>query len=680
MKVTYNWLREFVDIKIAPKALADKLTMAGLEVASIEQRSGDHIFEIEITSNRPDWLSIIGVAREVAAVTNKKLYAGRCQPRRGKKPHQPNPQRLDVKIGNKKDSPLYTAAVISGVKAGPSPEWLKNRLELMGCRSVNNIVDITNYVLFEIGEPLHAFDLDKLEGDTIFVRRARAGEKITTIDAQERALGTDILVIADSKKPVAVAGVMGGKDTEVTEGTRNILLEAAVFDPVVVRKGRRSLGVQSESSYRFERGVNPEDVETASLRAAEMIRQLCGGVCVLRKRAGAPLRNKKQISLELSGVNNALGIDIPAARVKRILSSLGFKINARSSGRFTVVIPHHRPDIRLQADLIEEIARVYGYENIPVSLAPARPAAEGAGFKEKVAFIKDILVGLGLNEVITYSLIDKKLLRYFGIQDTLEAIEVLNPLSSEQEILRPRLMPSLALCVARNLNRAREYINIFEVSKAFFRSEGSFKEETRLAVGLCGERSFLLESGLIKDPASPLHLKGILEVVFERMGIKEYAFCAQEGSSDISVSIRGETVGFITKAEKSALDNLDIKNKDLFALEVSLEKMISYADPERRYKRLPVYPGICRDISFILKKDIPAGGLLKAVEERGRPLLKEVKVSDCYQGKQIPQGFKGLTVSCFYRSDERTLTESEVSPVHSLICSLLKDEFGAQFR
>jgi phenylalanyl-tRNA synthetase beta chain len=628
----------------------------------------------------------VGIAREVAAITGKKLRGGSRLSVLGYRfsgEHRtPNTEHrnLQIKIEDKKDCPLYTAKIIKDIKVGPSPSWLMKRLELIGCRSVNNIVDITNYILFEQGEPLHTFDLDKLNGNAIFVRRAKPGEKITTIDAEQRVLNPDILVIADSVRPVAVAGVMGSKDTEVTQATKNILLEAAAFNPIVVRRGRRNLGIQSESSYRFERGVNLELVENASWQAAELIQESAGGSCVFVKSSGAIKTKRKSIILGLSVANKTLGIDIPAPKIKKILSSLEFKTKIKTKEHFAVEIPAHRPDVTSEIDLIEEIARIYGYENVPQTLPSVEPQVSIGEARDLVSLIKNILVGLGLNEVITYSLMDKDLLRDFRIDQGSQVIEILNPLSKEQEILRPGLMPSLAACVAYNLNQKQDYINIFEVAKVFSQSKASTHEELRLGIALCGIKSLLLEQGLIKDPVGLLHLKGVLEALFARLGVRDYNFNAKDNTSAITVYAGGEKIGLMAKLEKSVLDKLDIKNKDVFVLEFSLGRLLFCTNLNKKFSHLPIYPGISRDISLILKEEISVGDILKAIKEEGQPLLKQAAVVDYYKGKQIPPGFKGLTLSCLYRSDGRTLTEAEINPVHSLICNLLAERFGAQNR
>lgn len=659
-----------MEIKIAPQALAQKLTMTGLEVTSLEEHNGDFVFEIEVTSNRPDWLSVMGIAREVAAITREKLknvsriryHVSRKNVRRATCDVRP----FSIKIEDKKDCPLYTAKIIRDIKVGSSPDWLKKRLELLGCRSVNNIVDITNYILFEYGEPLHAFDLDKLNNDTIIVRRAKNNEKIVTLDGQERMLNCEILVIADKEKAVALAGVMGGKDTEVTQATKNILLEAAIFNPIIIRRARQGLGLQSESSYRFERGIDPEIAEKASWQAVKLIQELAAGKCILAKSSGITKTNKKSINLSISGVQKILDVQITPAKIKQTLASLDFKVKTKTKDKFTVEIPAHRADVNLEIDLIEEIARIFGYEFIPNTLPAARPQVSIGDTRGLVSLIKNTLVGLGLNEVITYSLINQDLLKGFGIGQ--EAIEILNPLSQEQGVLRPALLPSLVACIAYNLNQKQEYINIFEIASAFLNPP---KEELRLGIGLCGVRSLLLEQGLIKDEVGLLHLKGIIEALFERLGIKNYAFNKAVEPQTISILVNQEKIGLIQRLQRGV---------EVFMAELNLEKIFSYAQLKKEFAPLPKYPGITRDISFILKEGLSLKETLDTLQEKGRPYLCQIRIVDYYKGKQIPPGYRGLTVSCLYLSEERTLTEAEINPAHNLICRLLTEQFGAKIR
>ncbi|MFA5095905.1 MAG: phenylalanine--tRNA ligase subunit beta, partial [Candidatus Omnitrophota bacterium] len=578
MKATYNWLKDFVDIRISARDLADKLTMAGLEVVSLEERAGDFILEIEVTSNRPDWLNVLGIAREISVITGAKLKQGA-----GKKMHHAPRTTHQIHIEDKKDCPLYTARIIRDVRIGPAPGWLRNRLELVGVRSVNNIVDITNYVLLELGEPLHAFDLDKLNPQKIIVRRARPGETILTIDEEERNLGSAALVIADQDRAVAIAGVMGGKATEVTFNTKNILLEAAVFNPIVIRRSRQALGLQSESSYRFERGVDPEMVQKASGRALELIQEYCGGKEVAQGVAGTISAKKVTVALDTSYAAKVLGIDIAPLNIKRILSGLGFKIRSRAQA-VSAGVPSYRQDVRAPVDLVEEVARIFGYARIPVSLPAVKPDVTLGTRRDLVSEIKNILIGLGLTEAITFALVDKEGLNSFGDGFAGRAIEVMNPLSREQEVLRTTLMLGLGRSVAFNLNQKQDHVALFEIANIFRAGEKPC-EELSLAVALSGARSFLSGQGLLKDEAGLLGLKGILETLLNRLGISDYEFSAQG-----EVRIQNEKIGALICLSPRALKELEIKNKEVFLLEVSLDKLLSFCRLNKRFIPLPRYP------------------------------------------------------------------------------------------
>jgi phenylalanyl-tRNA synthetase beta chain len=676
MKVTYNWLKDFVEIKIAPKELAEKLTMAGLEVVSLEEKEGDFVFEIEATSNRPYWLSVIGIAREVAAITGKKL-----KPLASLRPKAAGVQPFSIKVENKKDCPLYSAKIIRGVKVGPSPEWLRKRLQLVGSRSVNNIVDITNYILFEWGEPLHAFDLDKLSSqELVSVRRAKPGEKIVTIDGEEKALNQDILVIADSQAPVAVAGIMGGKDTEVAGGSRNILLEAAVFDPALIRRGRQLLKLQSESAYRFERSVDAAIVEEASLRAVELITKLSGGKCVSAKSLGVRQKRAGSISLSLSRVNKALGTAIAGGEVKNILNGLGFKSSGGVKDNLKVSLPTHRPDVKSEVDLIEEVARIFGYDKVPLTLPKVSPRIIPSLKMDLLLRIRDSLLGLGLNEVITYSLIDRMLLRVLQEGQEEGAVEILNPLSSEQELLRVSLIPSLARCVSYNLNQKQAYVNIFEIAKVFSKSTPLPLEEYSLGIAFCGSKPLWLgEEGSLQDTPGFLHLKGVIEATLKRLGIKEIRFLAKN-DNEFLVQVQGETLGTLRRLKREALERLEIKNKELFLAEINLEKLFAFIRLDKKFTPLPKFPAILRDISVDVKEEVLAEKVFSLIARLGGPLLELAQLRDYYKGKQVEPGFKNLTISCHYCDKERTLTEEEISPLHDKIIQGLKEELKARIR
>jgi phenylalanyl-tRNA synthetase beta chain len=675
MKVTYSWLKKFVDLKISPEKLAEGLTMAGLEVVALEKFGEDSVLEIEITSNRPDWLSVLGVAREVSAIYGYKLKMPRLLAPK-LKPRTAAPVKISV--ASSKDCPFYSARIISGVKVAPSPEWLKNSLEALGCRSINNIVDITNYCLFEFGQPLHAFDLDKLHQSAIRVRRAQAGEKITTLDSQARVLDPEVLVIADANRPVAIAGVMGGVETEVTTTTRNILLESAVFNPVLVRRTKQKLGLQSESAYRFERGVDLGGTSHAAQAAQEMILRLAGGRPGGTKSLGAAKVVTPEINLEITYLNQLLGTEISGLQARKILNRLGLAAKTKNKKTLTVNVPGFRQDLKQPVDLVEEVARIYGYGKITKTLPAVKPTATGPNRREVVCLLKSILNGLGLSEAITYSLVDRSLLKQSGINlDNVVAIA--NPLSKEQEVLRPALWPSLIRSVAYNLNQQQEQISIFEVASAFIGQNQSVKEEPLLGVALCGVKSFFTKNGLVKDELTLLHLKGILETLFSRLGITNFDLINQQ-NKQIDILVNRKAAGFLLELTPQLLQAFDIKNRQVVLAQVSLERIFETVDLNKRFKGIPKYPAIMRDISFVINDNCSIKELLEAIKACGEPLLKQAEIVDYYQGKQIPSGFRGLTVSCLYRQDDRTLTEEEIAPVHSAICSLLTEKFGIKLR
>jgi len=583
MKFTYNWIKDFTDIKVPAEKLADKLTMAGLEVVSLDKRDGDYVFEVEITSNRPDWLSILGIAREVAAVTGSRLEAREVK----RKVKAQKFSSLTIEIENKKDCPLYTARVIRDLNVAPSPDWLRKRLELVGCRSVNNVVDITNYCLFELGEPLHAFDLDKLGQNRIIVRRAKAGEKITTIDGNVRNIDQGSLVIADSIRPLALAGIMGGKESEVTFSTKNILLEAALFNPILIRRMRQSHAIHSESGYRFERGIDPQIVHRASQRAAILMEEFCGGREVDFKSSGTAKTKERTVILRTVSVEKNLGLPISILKIKQILSSLGFKVYNRAKSALAITVPSFRQDVSLEEDLIEEVARVFGYENIPPTLPKILPSINIRDNRALISDIKNILIGLGLNEAVTYSLIDSGVLNKF--ETSVKPIGIMNPLSQEQEVLRSTLIPGLSRAVAYNLNQKQEYISIFEAANVYFDKNNSPCSELRLGIALSGTKRMLFNNSAIKDELGLLNLKGILEVLFGRLKIHNYEFASLDQESKSRIFINNEEIGYMQVLSPHLLDKLEIKNKKVFALELSLDKVFTCYRAQKKYTPLPKY-------------------------------------------------------------------------------------------
>ncbi|MDD5346998.1 MAG: phenylalanine--tRNA ligase subunit beta [Candidatus Omnitrophica bacterium] len=677
MKVTYEWLKDFVDIKLPADELAEELTMAGLEVKGIESRAGDTVFEIEITSNRPDWLSVIGVAREVAAITGKKL---KKSPVASQRSPVKKGERYSVEIEDKKDCPLYTAKIIRGVTVKASPEWLRKRLESIGCRPVNNIVDITNYVMFELGEPLHAFDRDRLDGDSIIIRRAKPQEKLVSIDGIERGLSPEIMVIADAGKAVAIAGVMGGKGAEVHEATTSVMLEAAQFNPVLVRRSRQKLGMQSEASYRLERGVDIQTVQQSSERAAQMILELAGGTKVCAASSAVSRRSPAAITIACASVTRHLGITLSRDTIAGILARLGFTVSRLRKDCLCVTVPAWRQDVKAEIDLIEEVARIRGYDAIPTTLPAAIYRAAEDRITEHIPVLKNMLMGLGLTEAVTYSLIDRKGLEGFW-PDAEAPIAVANPLSQEQELLRPTLIPSLARCVAYNLRQKQERINIFEIAKTYRKTGGKIREEYAVGFALCGHKTVWLEPDFrhASDEAGLLHAKGIIDTVLARLGIARRLYRAQT-DGNLIVEVDGRNVGRVLRLTGAQLASLDVKNREIFCAELSAAMLLELMGTAKTFVPFARLPGITRDISLVVKDDVSIEDVQAAIVKAAAGLVQETKVTDFYAGQHIEYGFKNLTISCFYCCADHTLIEDEVSPVHAKVIDALKTEFSAHIR
>jgi len=668
MKVTYNWLNDFVDITIPAEELAEKLTMAGLEVTHLEKRDGDFVFELEITSNRPDLLSVIGIAREVAAITDSKLRPLHIK---GLRSLKQKTGQLTIKIENKNDCPLYTAKVIKGVKIESSPDWLKRRLELVGLRSVNNIVDITNYVLMETGQPLHAFDLNRIKDDTIFVRRAKGSEKIVLIDGEKHNLTKDSLVIADRQKPIAVAGIMGGRDCEVVQETCDILLEAAIFHPITTRRASRLLGLSSESAYRFERGIDMQAVESASLQAVNLILKIAGGEFVLSKSTPRPKTKQQIITLKHNRIKRILGSDYNIREIKQILNALGFTVGKQSRTDCKISVPSFRIDVSQPVDLVEEIARISGYEKIPSRLPRIIPQDARAYSKWiKTRQVKNILISQGVNEAVTYSLLSRRCINEFGYPDT-KLMTVTNPLSSEQEVLRPSIIPGLITCIGYNLNQRQKDIRLFEIGNIFRNNQ----EKPFLGIAYCG-----------KEPEKTLRLlRGLLEILCYRLGIAKYEFgftrypCFPKDVS-LSLIVNKKICASLGMIKPAILENLDIKDY-LFAAELDLELLFAEIEKaQKRYIPVPLYPEAARDISIILKQNIPVGDVIKRIKLNQIRYLVEFNLKDEYLGKQIPPGHKGLTLSCIYQARDHTLTTQEVDISHQRVLDILRTAFSAQQR
>lgn len=683
MKLPFSWLKKYIDVKITPQKLAQLLTNAGLEVSEIKKTGNELVFEIEVTSNRPDLLSILGIAREVAAVTDvKNIDIPKALPLKAKasitKP-------FSIEIIDKKACPRYIGRLIKDVKIEDSPAWMKAAIESLGSRTINNGADITNYCLYETGQPMHAFDFDKLQGGKIVVRRAKKGESIVTIDGIKRQLDESILIIADEERPVAIAGIMGGIDTEISGSTKNILLESAFFDPVTVRRASRKLGLSTESNYRFERRVDTENVLFASCRAAYLYKEICSGnvnepfVDVNYIKAGT-----RAIQLTIQNFERLIGLKISASRIKIILQSLGFTVKpGKGKDSFIITVPSFRNDVAQEEDLIEEIARIEGYEKIENTMPQVKAHVDAASSDEYLSKrkIRQRLMSLGLDEVVTYSLLSGKNLDDANI-DAEKRLLIVNPLSIEQEVLRPSLLPSLLKVINTNLNRMNKDVRIFEIGKIYERTAKRFIETDYLAVALCGN-----VFGNWKDASRKVtfyDLKGIIESLLEDFGITDYKIerkssaCFAAGESAV-ITVEGQAVAELAKVNKGVLKNYDISEEVYFA-QLNIPSFLAYRKTAYRYHPVAKYPAVERDIALVVKKEVNAQAALDIIEEVGGVLVVKVELFDIYTGDQVPDGCKSLAFCIEYQSPDATLTEEEVSRVHNAVQDALISRLDGKLR
>ncbi len=674
MKISYNWIREYIDFKESPERLAEILTNSGSEVKAMGRIGGDYVMDIEITPNRSDCLSYTGVAREISALTGKKI---KIPPLKVKRKESSGQAPFTVDIKDKDLCPRYTARFIRDVKVGQSPDWLKKKIILMGLRPVNNIVDITNYVLFELGQPMHAFDYDKIKGKTVVIRRSRKAEKIASIDNVERPLEKDMLIIADEVRPIAIGGVMGGLDAEVTETTKNILLESAYFDPVSVRRTSFKLALTSESSYRFERGVDPGMVLPASERATLLIADICGGKIGELVDKGTRPGREKNVPLRIERLNKILNLNLKESYVKKVLSGLFLKVASPKKGIIRASIPSFRQDIRYEVDLIEEVSRIYGYENIAMTIPRiiSNPERKPLPWKARER-ASEVLTSLGLNEVITYGMVSKGNMQKIFDFDFLERtiIKVKNYLSFDQECMRPSLIPGILGVLAYNMNRGVKDMKIFEIGTVYSRdSKTGYSEKTNLGIALMGLSSDDWQRQ--KSNVTFLDLKGMLEILFSKLGfeIEKLEFSLPK------ILYKGKPIGSTTMLDDAVQKAFDLK-QEAFLAEIDFDALIKFVNLEKRFSDIPKYPSIKRDISLIAGEDASFAEIATVVAAHGGGFVEKVEPLEKYTGKQIPAGYHGLSFRVEYREKYRTLTTEEVDRIHTAIRKSLTETLGVKLR
>jgi phenylalanyl-tRNA synthetase beta chain len=668
---------------------------------------GDVVYDLEVTPNRSDWNSVIGIAREIAAVTGNKLkipdvnsagLRGSAAPSpKDAQQRVPASDLVSVRLDDPDLCPRYTARVVKGVKIGPSPDWLRSTLEKVGIRSINNVVDVTNYVMMEIGQPLHAFDYHLIakgqDGKpTIVVRRARAGEEFITLDGQKHQLTTDNLLIADETKGIALAGVMGGQNSEIKDNTVDVLIESAYFSPTNIRRTSKVLGLRTDASYRFERGADIDINDWASARCAQLILETAGGQLAEGMVDAYPQPvEPKEITLRHRTVNELLGLDLKPEEIEYYLGQLGLKIvkpKARPVGAaaapepVTFRIPTFRVDLEREADLSEEVGRLYGVDQIPAT--PPRGAIGANAFDavhDQIAEARRILSGLGLNEAQGQTLIANAECR----MPNADWVALANPLSSDMDVLRPSLLPGLIHSLRHNLSHKNYDVALFEVGRVFAQTNGKTREERRVAIALTGQRALPFWSGDDRDAKfDACDLKGLLDEFLDQFGLRGITFTRRPDAAGLFlesavISLGKNQLGECGQLSPALAKQYDLRDAVLLA-ELNLDLLLARRNPARSFKPLPQFPAIRRDVAMLVPEATTHDAILQVVRQARPANLEAVELFDVFRGKNVPAGQKSLAYAFTYRAADKTLTDAEANAAHTKVVDAFKTQLQATVR
>ncbi len=693
MKIVYDWLKEFVNVTAPATDLRSRLSLAGVAIDSIDESAAGPVLDAEVTANRPDCLGHYGIAREVAAIYRLSVNPLRPKVKESSE-RVASATRIDI------ESPelcgRYTARVLRGVQIQPSPGWLRQRLEAIGQNSINNVVDVTNYVMFELGQPMHAFDFDKLAERRIIVRRARAGEKVRTLDGAERNLAKEMGVIADASRAVAIAGVMGGADSEIGFTSRNILLESAWFDPISVRRTSKALGLRTEASYRFERGADPEMADLASRRAAELIQQVAGGELLEGAVDVYPGRTpEKRIELAREELLRVMGADIPDRDIEEILSALGFHPvrNDDNRGAAESLLatwdcrqPSWRQDVTRGIDLIEEVARHYGYEKFPPRLPPAKQPARRLPHAKAVDHLRERIIGLGYQEIIEIPIVDASRDTIFRPKGLTPAA-IGNPLAENASMMRSSGIVSMIGAIEWNLNHGQRNLRLFEIGKIYEMRNGEPVETPILTLGATG----LAREKTIYEPArefSFAELKGDVDRIAALAGGASWGKADRSwlaGGRAAEISFRadsGEPEGVAGQLAKRVADQLKLR-QDIFLAELRLDafsRATESALGALKYNPIPRFPAVERDFSLVLSDGITFAQVEQTIRALAIPEVQQIEGADLFRGGQIPAGRFSLMIRVTLQSAQATLTDAQIADYSSRIIAALEKELGASLR
>jgi phenylalanyl-tRNA synthetase beta chain len=672
----------------------DRAGVMGLEPSSTvgqklaqEMRLSDTIFDIDLTPNRPDCLSIIGVAREIAGIQKKRLRYPRIEL---SDPDDEISKRTSVTLKAPDLCPRYAARMVTDIRIGASPFWLQDRLLSVGLRPINNIVDITNFVLMEMGQPLHAFDFNRLAGNRIIVRTATAGERFTTLDEKERSLTPDMLMICDAEKPVAVGGVMGGLNSEIETTTRNVLIESAYFNPVSIRKTSKKLGLNTEASHRFERGVDPEGTLTALNRAAQLMVEIGTGKLVggIIDEYPRPVKTPK-MKLSAKDTNRLLGTRFSAKKIKRLLESIEFDVGLKTSKDLSVVPPSFRVDVTRPEDLMEEVARLSGYNNIPTTF-PMIPAETRKPLKslDTRNRIKHLMIGFGFSEVINYSFINRDACDLLGLPADdfrRKKVKILNPLTEDQTVMRTSLIPGLLGTMHHNHTQQEKNLKLFEIGKIFI-STGydQLPEEIEMLAGLwTGARYF--PSWHSKETACDFFdMKGVAEGLLQSLKLVNCEFtslpeasCAYTKSGHTAqIFIDNTFIGLVGEVHPRMLQNFDLA-QTAFILELNLDRLTACLPETLQAQPIPKFPATTRDITIIVDRDIESLKIVKTIGSAHAELIERLHLFDVYEGAPIAGGKKSISFRIIYRSPHKTLEDEEINRLNKMITDRLVKAYNA---
>jgi phenylalanyl-tRNA synthetase beta chain len=706
MLISYNWLRDLTATALTPLELRERLTMVGLAIDAVEEIAGDSVLDVEVPSNRPDCLSHIGIAREVAVIEKSKVQSPRSKVA---KTEGKAGDFTSVEINDPDLCPRYAARVVRGVKIGPSPDWLVKRLGEIGQRPINNVADITNYVLHELGQPLHAFDLAKLTEQRIVVRRAKAGEKLTTLDGVERALDSQMLVIADAVQPVALAGIMGGLDSEISTTTTDVLIESAYFNPDSVRRTARQLGMDTEASRRFERGADCENVLNAQARCVELICEIAGGVATedsidVYPKPLAP----RSVAFRPAKVESLTSLQVELSEMTRILAALGFAPSEPSRNptvregpanyALVFTVPSWRNDVSIEEDLIEEIARHVGYDKIASELPPSDMAGEYQPAEMKRRDLRRAFKSLGFDEAINFSFIDTAHDDRFQLLPALHAIPdggaadgdkgpfvtLSNPIIEEATRMRPTLLPGLLESVRHNLNHGIRDVCLFEIGRVFagFAANELPREREALALIATGGAK---EEGYAEATREIdfYELKGALEAAVDAMNSAPLRFQKanikhlREGQAAVITLADGTAIGTIGRLAESIATSYKFR-QPVYVAELDLTALLDAEGRSTQYTPLPRYPSVVRDVTLLVSREVNFADLVRAVDAEQIADYAGVRLIGIYEGENIPAGERSVTLRLEYRSDERTLRDEEVEERHRKLIDLLIEKFSAK--